>query len=220
MTTDRTIWIITGHYGSGKTEFAINFARDLARQGKAVAIVDIDIVNPYFRSRERRDELEAQGIHVVASNVADGIDLPALSPEIYGLLQSGGSDVVFDVGGDDAGALVLARFAQDLRGQDVRMLFVLNANRPKTATVELAEAYLREIEQAARQSACGIVNNTHLCDETTQEDLKKGDRLARALSARTGLPVAYHVVCEGVPSDIPLEGERMELKRYMKKPWE
>ena len=157
-----TVWIIAGHYGTGKTEFSVNFARELIRAGRRVALADLDIVDPYFRSREQRVWLESIGVTVVASNLQNDIDLPALSPQIEGVMHDKGCDVILDVGGDDMGARVLGRFARVLRTRRVEMLFVLNINRPLTATAADAAAYLQEIAQAAGRPFTGIINNTHL----------------------------------------------------------
>lgn len=218
----RKIWMVTGHYGSGKTEFSVNFAIALKKEGRRVAVVDLDIVNPYFRSREQKKTLEDMGIRVASSNVADGIDLPALSSEIYGLLQNPECDVIFDVGGDDAGARVLGRFFHEIPREAARMLFVLNVNRPKTADVASARRYIEEIEAASRQKMYGIVNNTHLCEYTSEETIILGDAVARELSKAAGIPILYYTVEKSLSQTMKYEasGQRIVIDRYMKKPWE
>ena len=215
------VWIIAGHYGTGKTEFSVNFARELIRAGRRVALADLDIVDPYFRSREQRAWLESIGVTVVASNLQNDIDLPALSPQIEGAMHDKGCDVILDVGGDDMGARVLGRFARVLRTRRVEMLFVLNINRPLTATAADAAAYLQEIAQEAGRPFTGIINNTHLYEMTTQADVAEGEAAAEELSALTGLPIVFHTV--GPRADAEEDtaaGQAVRLERHLKKPWE
>lgn len=216
------MWLVTGHYGSGKTEFSVNYALRLAAMGLPTALIDIDIVNPYFRSREKREQLEREGIQVAASAVPDGIDLPALSPRIYGLLQDSAREIVFDVGGDDDGARILGRFSRELDSRRTRTLFVLNARRPRTATAERALECLRRIERGAGRRVDGIVSNTHLCQLTSEEDLRYGDALAGELSRLTGIPVLFRMVTDRLAGwgGASAGGEELVICRYMKKPWE
>ena len=216
-----TVWIVAGHYGTGKTEFSVNFARELAEAGRRVALADLDIVDPYFRSREQRAWLEQLGVTVVASNLQDDIDLPALSPRIEGVLRDRQCDVILDVGGDDMGARVLGRFARALDARRAEMLFVLNINRPQTATAAEAAAYLDEIARAAGRPFTGIVNNTHLYEKTTMADVAEGNAAAEALSALTGLPVRFHTVGPRAEEGEDMAaGQAVRLERHLKKPWE
>lgn len=211
--------IITGHYGSGKTEFAVNLAFQLAREGCKVTLADLDIVNPYFCSRERREELERAGIRVVASKSADS-DLPAINPEIYSLFEPDCCGII-DVGGDAVGAQVLGRFSQRIQQIEHELLCVVNFNRPETNTVEKAEQYLREIEYSARLCVTGLVNNTHLDKHTTTQDILRGVELAQALSNQTNIPIQYHVIEPRFSKKLQLpEQTRFPLHRYMMKPWE
>lgn len=213
------LYIVTGHYGSGKTEFAVNFALALAAAGRPIALADLDIVNPYFCSRERQAELERAGIRVILSN-AGSADLPAVNPAVLSLFEPGVTGVM-DVGGDAAGARVLARFADKIRGLDYEMLCVLNFKRPETATAGQALAYLREIEESAKLSVTGLVNNTHLAGETTEQDILFGIRLAEELSRESGIPLRYHSVMQRLTSKIRVtSGELFPMDMYMKKPWE
>ena len=214
-----TLTIVTGHYGSGKTEFAVNLALLLAKSGCAATLADLDIVNPYFCSRERMDLLKESGVRVVASRWADA-DLPAINPEIYALFERGVCGVI-DAGGDAVGAQVLGRFSQRIQPIPHEMLCVVNFNRPETSTVQKAENYLRQIEYSARLTVSGLVNNTHMDRETTQRDVLHGAELSEALAAVTGIPVQYNAYDErlGAPAGLPSE-TLFPMRLYMKKPWE
>lgn len=211
--------IITGHYGSGKTEFAVNFAFCLTRAGYAVTLADLDIVNPYFCSRGQREALESRGVRVIASTAGDA-DVPALNPKVYSLLEK---DVcgILDVGGDAAGARVLGRFAPKIQTLAYELFCVLNFNRPETATPEKAERYLREIEHSAKLTATGLINNTHLCGDTAAEDVLRGAELAETLASRVQIPVRYHAFPRRVGNIAGLPPETLfPMDIMLKKPWE
>ena len=211
--------IVTGHYGSGKTEFAVNLAFRLAREGNAVTLADLDIVNPYFCSRERKAELTEKGIRVIVSKGADS-DLPAINPEVYALFEPGMCGII-DAGGDAPGAQALGRFSQKIKCIPYELLCVVNFNRPETNTPQKAAAYLREIEYSARLSATGLVNNTHLDHETTMHDILRGAELLEELSVLAGIPLKYHAFEERFSGRLALpEEQQFPMQLYMKKPWE
>ncbi len=214
--------IVTGHYGSGKTEYAVNLALKLARERENVALADLDIVNPYFRSYEQTKRLEQAGIRVIVTSCGGVADIPAINPEVMSVFQQEKWTGVLDIGGDPIGARVLARFAPQLHAEEFDLLFVLNANRPETKTVDTALEYMRGIEFECRQKMTGIVNNTHLCAETTPQEILKGAALAQALSEKTGLPVVHHAVEKKFVDQVrdKLVGEILPMDIYMKKPWE
>ena len=216
------IAIVCGHYGTGKTEFSVNFAMELAKAGQAAILADLDIVNPYFRSRERREQLQGAGIRVICSSQAcAGADVPALPAELLTVLEDRRYRGILDVGGDPVGARVLARFQQKIAQEDYRLLFVLNANRPEVREVEQAEQYLRSIEAVTGLTCGGIVNNTHLCGETTAREIQKGAALAQALSERTGIPVVCHMAERRLAEEEGLSALPLfPIDIYMKKPWE
>lgn len=218
----KRIQIVTGHYGSGKTEYAVNLALTLARQRENVALADLDIVNPYFRSYEQSRRLEEAGIRVIVTSCGGVADIPAINPEVLSLFQQEKWTGVLDIGGDPIGARVLARFAPQLARCDFDLLFVLNANRPETKDADLALDYLRAIERESRQLVTGIVNNTHLCGETTAEEVLKGAALAQELSERTGLPIVHHAVEKKFVEQVQsrLMEPVLPMSIYMKKPWE
>ena len=218
----KRIQIITGHYGSGKTEYAVNLALHLAQERENVALADLDIVNPYFRSYEQAKRLEDAGIRVIVTSCGGIADIPAINPEVMSVFQQEKWTGVLDIGGDPIGARVLARFAPQLKTSDFDLLFVLNANRPETKDVESALQYMQGIEAECRQKVTGIVNNTHLCGETTAEEILKGAELAHALSERTSLPVIHHAVQRKFVEQVrhKLSEPVLPMNIYMKKPWE
>lgn len=218
----KRIQIITGHYGSGKTEYAVNLALHLAQTTENVALADMDIVNPYFRSYEQAKRLEDAGIRVIVTSCGGIADIPAINPEVMSIFQQEKWTGVLDIGGDPIGARVLARFAPQLKSEDFDLLFVLNANRPETKDVESALQYMQGIEAECRQKVTGIVNNTHLCGETTAEEILKGARLAQELSERTSLPVIHHAVQRKFVEQVQdkLSEPVLPMNIYMKKPWE
>ena len=214
--------IITGHYGSGKTEYAVNLALDMATRMENVVLADLDIVNPYFRSYEQTKRLEDAGVKVIVTSCGGVADIPALNPEVMSVFQDKKWNGVLDIGGDPIGARVLARFAHQIHEEEYDLLLVLNANRPETKDVDSALQYLHSIEAECHLKATGIVNNTHLCGETTAEEIIKGARLAQALSQRTGLPVVHHAVQKKFVEFVKdqLTEPVLPMNIYMKKPWE
>ena len=205
------ITLFAGHYGSGKTNIALNYARRLRRGGDEVVVADLDIVNPYFRTKDSADALAREGIGLVVSDYANSnVDFPALPKEIYALVappEGGkGARVVIDVGGDDRGALALGRYVDDIRaGGDYEMLAVLNASRPLTRTPQDAVGVLREIEAACRLPFTGLVNNTNLGPQTTPDVVLASIPYADAVSAATGLPIRFTSVA--APLAAALEGK-------------
>lgn len=219
----KTIKIITGHYGSGKTEFAVSLAMKLAHEGRKVALGDLDIVNPYFRSRERAEMMEQQGIRVISSSLGHNlsIELPAVSAEIRGPIADPDTDVILDVGGDSVGARVVVGFVNDICQHDYEMLLVINAYRPDTGDVEGVLRHLEAIEYTTKLKFSGLIVNTHMVWDTTAEDVMVGVDLARRVSKASGLPIRYVSAIESALKDLPadVEGEKLPIGMYMRDAW-
>ncbi len=197
MSPVKRVTLFAGHYGSGKTNVALNYARHLKRTvGGEVAVADLDIVNPYFRTKDSADALAAEGISLVVSDYANSnVDFPAMPREAYALF--GAEDardvhVVVDVGGDDRGALALGRYVEDIRSEgNYEMLAVINASRPLTETPADTVEVLREIELAAHLPFTGIVNNTNFGQVTTAADVMASVPYAEEVAALMALPVRF-----------------------------
>ncbi len=199
----KRITIFCGHYGSGKTNIAVNYAFYLKKCGKDVAIGDVDIVNPYFRTKDSEKELTDAGIGVISLPFANSnVDLPSLPSEVYSLVQNRARYAVLDVGGDDRGAYALGRYAPYiLEENDYDMLFVTNFYRPLTQTPDDAFAVLREIEEACKIPFTGIVNNSNLGTETTLADVLATDEKAAELAKICGLPLVMTTATETICAD-------------------
>ena len=193
----KRINIFCGHYGSGKTNIAINYAFYLKGKGLSVSIADIDIVNPYFRTKDSEGELEAEGIRVISLPFANtNVDLPALPAEVYSLVQNKNEYAVFDVGGDDRGAYALGRYVPYiLEENNFNMFFVVNFYRPLTQTAQEALEVMREIEGACGIPFTGIINNSNLGEETTKEDILRTAEETKKLCEISGLPLEF-TCCE------------------------
>ncbi|MBE6643926.1 MAG: ParA family protein [Ruminococcaceae bacterium] len=200
----KRLTLFAGHYGSGKTNIAVNYAYKLAREGKRVCIADLDIVNPYFRTKDSEEELSALGIKLISPQYANtNVDLPALPAESYRLVQDKSVFGIMDIGGDDRGAYALGRFTDAIKAEnDYRMVFVVNRYRPLTSTAEDAVAIMREIESACGLKFTCIVNNSNLGAETTKETVLDSVDFAERLSALTGLELWMHTAEASVAAEL------------------
>lgn len=223
MLNDHRIRIIIGHYGSGKTEFSVNYAMKLAELGKKAAIADMDVVNPYFRTREKADMLIEKGIRVISGNLGHkaDIDLPMVSAEVLTPLQDHSYDCVLDVGGNSVGALCIGQFREYFVPGDYDMFCVVNRYRSDTSTVEGVMDQIRSIESTVGARVTGLINNTHLLRDTTVEDVLYGQELVEAVSKEFHIPVKYIVALEKVAHQLPqgLEGEIFPIQMYMRAEW-
>jgi hypothetical protein len=224
----KDIIIIVGGYGSGKSEVAVNLARllvtDQAPDAPPVSIVDLDIVNPYFRSREATVQLEKLGIRAIHPKGSQQFaDLPIVLPDIKAEIKNQQGIAVLDVGGDDVGARVLSSLADAFTPDSYEMLFVLNANRPFTATAEGSMRIMAEIEVSSRLKFTGLISNSHMLEETSLETVLSGLELAREVSQSSGLPISFlSTTAEMLQTinsesiDVPV----LPLTRFLLKPWE
>ena len=231
------ITAIAGHYGSGKSEISVNYALFLAQKlkekaqengegAKTVELFDLDIVNPYFRSRECQDILIAQGIKVTSSAEAfPDVDLPYMPPEVTALFQNPARIGILDIGGDPAGARVLARYGVELnkviKAGEAEFWCVINANRPMTKTLDDARFYVQKISDTAGVPVTGLINNTHLFSSTEPVDIYKGEALVNAVSESMGIPVVFHAVKRDIIEKLDHDpGAILPIEIFLKKPWE
>ena len=200
----KRLTLFAGHYGSGKTNLALNYARWLRRLGKEVTVADLDIVNPYFRTKDAEESLRREGIGLIVSEYANSnVDLPAMPKEAYSLVERRDILGVLDIGGDDRGALALGRYVPSIREEnDYEMLFVVNRARPLTRTVDDALTVFHEIEEACGLPFTAIVNNTNLGPATTGEDVLSSLGFASEISQRTALPVKMTCASEKVADSL------------------
>ena len=206
MLKDNRIRIICGHYGSGKTEFAVNYSLALKESQNKVAIADMDVVNPYFRSREKAEILRKQGIKVIYSSIeGTSLDIPAVSGEVGTLIVGNEWNLVLDVGGDNVGARALARHSKDIRPDDYDMFFVINAYRPETQNAADVISHLLAIEETTGIKVTGLINNTHMMRNTTLEDVLFGQKISEEVSKKLNLPIKYISCIEEVAKQLPQE---------------
>lgn len=222
---DKRVIIFAGAYGSGKTEVAVNYAIGLAvSQNQPVSIIDLDIINPYFRSREAALILEAQGVQVIMPHgERRHADLPIILPEIRGKIERSEGKVILDVGGDDVGARVLSSLADAFIPQGYELLIVLNARRPFTSDVAGSLKMMRDIEISSRLKITGIVSNTHLIGETTTGTVVEGCKLALEVARAAGIPVTFVSMVTEVAKQLAPDAVGVPvfaLERQLLKPWE
>ena len=200
----KRITLFAGHYGSGKTNIAVNYAKYLREQGNDVVIADLDIVNPYFRTKDSQADLEAAGIRLISSKYANSnVDLPALPSEIYGIFEDKSSLAVLDVGGDDRGALALGRYTPLIKAEgNYEMLLVINRYRPLTRTADDCIEIMHEVEAAGGLKFTGLVNNSNLGAETVAQDILDSVDYAKEVSEKTGLPVRMTAVEKDLAAEL------------------
>lgn len=211
---NKRIHAIVGHFGSGKTEFAVNYVMDLRKAFDKVAILDLDIANPYFRSRERKDMLEALDIDIHFNTYGYDIneDLPAITATVRTPLENRDYITVVDVGGNDSGARIINQFRKYFLTEDSRMLAVLNLNRPDTETVKTCIEHIRSIEVETGVKIEGIINNTHMLMETEAEDIIHGYEMSCQVSEKLGIPVVYNTCVENLLEELLHEAESRGIK--------
>ena len=196
----KRVTIVCGHYGSGKTNVALNMAYELKKQGKDVTIADLDIVNPYFRTKDSIDELNALGIKLICSEYAgSNLDIPALPDEMYAVIDDKSRYFVLDIGGDDRGALALGRLAPSILNEgNYSMVAIINKFRPLTRDTASTVEVLREIEYAGGINFTGIINNSNLGEDTEPNDIIGSFDYAKSVATAMDLPVVATSVNENL----------------------
>lgn len=225
---DKRIMVVTGHYGSGKTEFSVSLAMLLAQKGigpyQRLGLCDLDVINPYFRSRERRAMLEQAGIPVYGSAYGHEVtaELPELAANVRAPLEDRGCRTIVDLGGNDSGAIILNQFRNNFAAEDTLTLIVVNANRPETRDFYGAMAHLESIERVTGLHVDGLINNTHLLRETDAGCVEKGHRLCQQICEATGRFIWCDCYPKGIVPEEELEGKYehlMPLGLYMRPTW-
>lgn len=220
---EHRITIFTGHFGSGKTEISVNYAFQLARSGKKTVIVDLDIVNPFFRTADAKKPLEDKGIKVITPVYANtNVDVPSLPAAINSVFEDRSYQVVLDVGGDDLGARVLSRYNEEITREDHIHYFVVNTRRPMTRTPDEIELMVYEIQNSARLKVDSFVNNANLLGASSPELIGEASGIIGKVSGKLGIPVGIISGMEEVLRDYAGGPgiDRLYMDKYIRLPWD
>lgn len=217
----KRISVFAGHYGSGKTNIAINYALYIKKMQPRVCVADLDIVNPYFRTKDSEKMLTEHGIKLISSEYADSnVDLPALPADTYAVVEDRDLFSVLDVGGDDRGALALGRYSDAIKEENnYDMFFVVNKFRPLTRDAASAVEIMREIEAAASMRFTAVVNNSNLGVLTTPEDIISSIEYAEEISEKAGIPIAFTTAKSGIADKLDIENV-MPIDIYVQQSWQ
>lgn len=216
--------IVIGAYGSGKSEYAINLAKKYSEQELSVSLADLDVVNPYFRSREVREKFKKDNIEVIAPEGSySHADLPMLSPRIKGEIENHSKVVILDVGGDPNGCRTLGRYREQILKRGYKMKFIVNTKRPFTSDKDGIIKMYNELEQVSKLKIDEIICNTNLLDTTTEKEVKKGIEIIDKVAQEKDVAFNKYLVLQNNQDKIPdnLTGKkRIILEYFLNKPWE
>ena len=215
----KPLTIICGHYGTGKTNLSVNLAVDAAKSGKKVTLIDMDIVNPYFRTADHKALLESYGVKVMTPYFANtNVEIPSLPSGISAALDEG--TVIMDVGGDDAGAIALGSFAKKIQSMDYDMWYVINQYRSMISDVDDAVEMMKEIEKASRLRMTGIVNNSHLKDLTVASNIVDSVNYAEKTAEKAAVPIKFTTCPKNLLDGLGEIEFLYPIAIYVRTPWE
>jgi len=213
----KNITFLTGYYGSGKSELAIN----LALKERVDYVIDLDVINPYFRTREQEKLLEANGIEIISSDLdyKMHIDMPYISQRVFIPFHNKEKCAIYDLGGNDVGAKLLRQF-EDYNDQNIDLFLVINVYREDSSSKEKIVQLINKIEGAGGFKVTGLINNSNLLRETTLEDIAYGETIIKEVALATKLPIVYTAVWEDIYADnLAFQGKMLKLKLYFRKNW-
>ena len=215
------IKILAGHYGSGKTEIALNMALSIRQAGLETALIDLDVVNPFFRSAERGAWLARHDIALIAPNFAlTAVDVMSLPPEVMSVFARPHLRAVFDIGGDDAGAAALGQYHEPLTATGYELLYVINIFRPRSFAADDILNMIERVSLRSRLLPAGLINNANLGPETTHVELERGVEALRTVSERSGLPIVAHCgTAEALAAFSDTHAPRFQIERLMAPEW-
>lgn len=218
------LYIVIGAYGSGKSEYSVHLSRQLKARGLEVSLADLDVVNPYFRTRDVQEVFAREGIEVIApEGEFKHADLPMISPKIRGAIENMNRTVILDVGGDPAGCRALGRFTEDIVKRGYEMLFVVNTSRPFTSSADEIINMMEMLEFSSKLKITELICNTNLMEFTNEALVIEGIRIIREAANRTNLKFAKYLVLDKHQDKVSdrLEGLNREAMTYtLMKPWE
>ncbi|MBQ2896826.1 MAG: hypothetical protein IJE46_00695 [Clostridia bacterium] len=220
--TTKRITVFAGHYGSGKTNVAVNYALWLKEKESYVSVADLDIVNPYFRTKDSQKMLENNKIRLISSEFAgSNVDTPALPGEIYSVFADKSQHAVLDVGGDDRGALALGRYVPlILEENNYEVLFVINKYRFLTKDAKSTIEVMREIEEASKIKFTAIVNNSNIGEETKEDDVLSSVSYANEVSELSGLDIKMTTVKRSLFGTLNNEIKNLQpIDLYVRQSW-
>lgn len=220
---DKRINVFTGHFGSGKTEVAVNYAFALRDMKKEVAIADLDIVNPFFRTADTKAKLEGAGIKTILPVFANtNVDVPALPGEINIIFEQKNYQCIMDIGGDELGARAVSRYRQQITNEEYNLFMVINTLRPMTGNVDDILEMLYQIESTSNIKVTGFINNTNLLSETELSHIMGGHKIIKEVSSKTGIPIAFAACIESMADEVRKElgVNVLPLNKKILLPWQ